>query len=175
MNPSGPPTPVHPSAFVLITVPFLLIALIPLAWGARAQWARGELARHGEVVPGRVTELRFVASNPSAVQQSSRGGLARGESPVVAFTTRAGEDRVVVGSVNRRPAPWVVGGAVEVVYDPADSNHADLRTEVAGWSFWFGIWCAVAALPAAIACLPIALWLRQRRARGTATGQAGLP
>jgi Protein of unknown function (DUF3592) len=161
-------TPVHASAFGCITVPFLLVAILPLAWGARMQWANGELARNGEVVPGRVIELRFVASNP-AVTESPRGGggNARGESPVVTFTTRAGEERSVVGSVNRRPAPWAVGEVVDVVYDPANPSRADVRTEVAGWRLWFGIWCAVAALPAAIACLPVALKLRERRARGS--------
>jgi hypothetical protein len=163
---NGTDTRVHASAFGCITLPFLLIAIVTLAWGARTQWANGELARNGEVVRGRVIELRFVASNPAIVESGSRGsGNARGESPVVTFTTRAGEERSVVGSVNRRPAPWAVGDAVEVVYDPANPSHADLRTEVAGWRLWFGIWCAVAALPAAIACLPIALTLRQRRAR----------
>ncbi len=162
---NGAPTRVQPNAFGCITLPFLLIAMIPLAWGARAQWAKGELARIGDVVPGRVIELRFVASNPAVVGSGTRGsGTARGESPVVTFTTRAGEERSVVGSVNRRPAPWVVGDVVEVVYDPANPSRADLQTEVAGWRLWFGIWCAVAALPAAIACLPVVMMLRQRRA-----------
>jgi hypothetical protein len=158
------PTRVHPSALGCITVPFLLIAIITLAWGARTQWAKGELARNGEVVSGRVTALRFEASNPSVVRSTRDSGTARGESPVVAFATRTGEARSVVGSVNRRPAPWAVGELVEVVYDPANPRRADLRTEVAGWKLWFGIWCAVAMLPAAIACLPLVLMLRQRRA-----------
>ncbi len=158
-------TPVRASAYGCITVPFLLVAFIPLAWGARTQWANGDLARNGEVVPGRVIELRFVASNPAVVESVRGRGTARGESPVVTFTTRAGEERSVVGSVNRRPAPWAVGDVVEVVYDPANPSRADLRTEVAGWTLWFGIWCAVAAVPAAIACLPIAIALHQRRAR----------
>ena len=118
--------------------------------------------RGGEVVSGRVTELRFVASNPAAGQQSSRGGQARGESPVVAYTTRAGEQRSMIGSVNRYPAPWKIGDTVDVVYDPANPDRADLRTEVAGWRLWFGIWCAVAVLPAAFAMVPIVLRLRQR-------------
>jgi hypothetical protein len=160
---NGNDTRVHPSAFGCITVPFLLIAAVTLAWGARTQWANGELARNGDVVPGRVIELRFVASNPAVVESARGGGRARGESPVVTFTTRGGEARTVVGSVNRHPAPWAVGEIVEVVYDPANPNRADVRTEVAGWRLWFGIWCAVAALPAAIACLPLALMLRQRR------------
>jgi hypothetical protein len=160
----GTDTRVHGSAFGCITIPFLLIAIVTLAWGGRTQWANGVLARTGDVVPGRVIELRFVASNPSA-GESTRGGRARGESPVVTFTTRAGETRSVVGSVNRHPAPWAVGQVVEVVYDPANPSRADLRTEVTGWRLWFGIWCAVAAVPAAIACLPFVLLLRQRRAR----------
>jgi Protein of unknown function (DUF3592) len=156
-------TQVHPSAFGCITVPFLLTAAITLAWGARTQWAKGELVRHGDVVAGRVTELRFVASNPAVVESPRGGGRARGESPVVRFTTRAGEERTMVGSVNRHPAPWAVGEVVEVVYDPANPSRADVRTEIAGWSRWFGIWCAVAAVPAAIACLPLAMMRRQRR------------
>jgi hypothetical protein len=156
-------TRVHPSAFGCITVPFLLVAVITLAWGARTQWAKGELARNGSVVSGRVTELRFVASNPAVVESPRGGGRARGVSPVVRFTTIAREERTVVGSVNRHPAPWAIGDVVEVVYDPANPNRADVRTEVAGWKLWFGIWCAVAALPAAIACLPVVMKLRERR------------
>jgi hypothetical protein len=158
-------TPVRASAFGCITVPFLLIAFIPLAWGARANWVNGQLARDGEVVTGRVIELRYVAANSSVVGQGTRGGSGRGESPVVTFTTRAGEERTVVGSVNRHPAPWAVGQTVDIVYDPVNPGRADLRTEVAGWRLWFGIWCAVAALPAAIAFLPVALFIRQRRAQ----------
>ena len=82
---------------------------------------------------------------------------------MVTFTTHAGEERSAVGSVNRYPAPWAVGEMVAVVYDPTNPSRADVRTEVAGWRLWFGIWCAVAALLAAIACLPIVLMYRQRR------------
>ena len=153
------PTRVQRSAYGCITVPFLLIAVIPLAWGARAQWANGVLARTGEVVPGRVTELRYVASNTSA-----RRGRGSPQSPVVAYTTRAGEARSVVGSVNRYPAPWAVGDTAAIVYDPANPARADLLTEVSGWMFWFAIWCAVALVPLAIASLPIVLKLRERRA-----------
>jgi hypothetical protein len=156
-------TPVRASAFGCITVPFLLIACIPLAWGARANWMNGQLARSGEVVPGRVIELRYVEGNPSMARQGTRGGSARGESPVVTFMTRAGEARTAMGSVNRFPAPWAVGDTVEVVYDPANPGRADLRTEVAGWRLWFGIWCGVAVLPAIIAFLPVALRIRQRQ------------
>ena len=162
-TPAHKPTPVHASAYGCITVPFLLLAVLILGWGARNQWTNGALMRGGEVVSGRVTELRFVASNPAAGQQSSRGGQARGESPVVAYTTRTGERRSMIGSVNRYPAPWKIGDTVDVVYDPANPDRADLRTEVAGWRVWFGIWCAVAVLPAAFAMVPIVLRLRQRR------------
>jgi hypothetical protein len=160
---NGTDTPVKANAFGCITIPFLLIAIVPLAWGGRTQWANGVLERTGEVVPGRVIELRYVAGNPSIA--GSGGGRGRGESPVVTFTTRAGEARSTVGSVNRHPAPWTVGQVVEIVYDPANPSRADLRAEVTGWRLWFGIWCAVAAVPAAIASLPFVLLLRQRRAR----------
>jgi hypothetical protein len=164
MTANGTDTRVHASAYGCITVPFLLIAIITLGWGARTQWTNGDLARNGEAVPGRVIELRFVASNPAVVVQSSRVGNARGESPVVTFTTRAGEERSMVGSVNRRPAPWAVGDVVEVVYDSTNPSRADLSTEIAGWSLWFGIWCAVATLFVAIAGLPIVMRLREQRA-----------
>jgi Protein of unknown function (DUF3592) len=156
-------SPVRANAFGCITVPFLLIAMIPLAWGARANWMNGQLARSGEVAPGRVIELRHVPGNPTMAYQVSRGGNAHGESPVATFTTRAGEVRTVVGSVNRSPAPWAVGDTVDVVYDPANPGRADLKSEVDGWRLWFGIWCGVALLPAIIAFLPVVLFLRQRR------------
>ncbi len=160
--PTPTTTPVRASAFGCITIPFLLIALIPLAWGARSQWNQGQLARQGEVVAGRVVELRFVDTNTSSVQQSSRGGGARGESPVVTYMTRVGATRTVIGSVNRYPPPWVVGDTVDVVYDPGDPERADLLAAVEGWRLWFGIWCAVAILPAAIALVPVVLVMRQR-------------
>lgn len=155
-------TPVHGSAFGCITLPFLLLALVPLAWGARARWNDGQLLRSGEVAPGRVVELRYVESHTS-VGQTVRGGQARGESPVVTFTTRAGDARTVLGSVNRHPAPWAVGDMVDVVYDPVDPARADLRTEVEGWRSGFAIWCAVGAVLIAIALLPLALLVRDRR------------
>ena len=161
-------TPVRANAFGCITLPFLLIACIPLAWGARASWMDGQLARDGDVVPGRVTELRYVPDNPS--MRSGRGSAV---SPVVTFATRMGEQRTVVGSVNRYPAPWRAGETVDVVYDAANPARADLLSEVTGWRLWFGIWCAVAALPAAIASLPVVLLIRQRRAQRHATSLQG--
>ena len=158
-----PVTRVQPNAFGCITIPFLVIAIVPLAWGARAQWSKGELRRIGEVVSGRVTEVRYHAGNPSAMQRGSGSGDARGEAPVVAFTTRAGEARTAVGSVNRRPPPWTVGDVVDVVYAPSDPSRADLRSEVDGWRWRFAIWCSVAALPLMIASLPIILLIRERR------------
>ena len=160
----GTKSGVQPNAFGCITVPFLLIALIPLSLGARTQWANGELARSGDVVPGRVIELRYVPTNPSV---SLEGG-GSGSSPVVTFTTRAGEERTMVGSVNRRPAPWAVGDTVDVVYDRSDPARADVLTEISGWRLWFGIWCAVALLPVAIALLPVVVLIRERRSRHNA-------
>lgn len=159
-------TPVRASAFGCITVPFLLIACIPLAYGARESWKDGQLAQSGEVVPGRVIEVRYEPGNPS-VAWRRRGG---GGSPVVTFTTRAGEARTAVGSVNRYPPPWAVGETVDVVYDPRSPGRADLHSEVTGWRLWLGIWCAVAALPAAIAFLPIAMLIRQRRSQRKSAG-----
>jgi hypothetical protein len=116
--------------------------------------------RDGVVVPGRVIELRYVAENSS--KRTERGS---GQSPVATFATREGEQRTVVGSVNRYPVPWRVGETVEVVYDPANPVRADLLSEVSGWRLGFAIWCAVALLPAAIALLPVLLLVRQRRAQ----------
>ena len=158
---AGKDTKVHASAYGCITLPFLLLVLLTLAWGGRNQWLAGELMRGGEVVAGRVIELRFVASSSAVVSSGTRGGSGRGESPVVTFTTRNGHDRTAIGSVNRKPAPWKVGDTVDVVYDPKDPSHADLVSEVSGWRLWFGVWCLVALLLAAIASLPIVLRLRQ--------------
>ena len=155
----GKSTRVQSSAYGCITIPFLLIAAIPLAWGARAQWSNGQLLRSGEVVPGRVTELRYVADNPS-----SRSGRGSANSPVVTYTTRAGEARSMIGSVNRYPAPWAVGDTVDVIYDPANPDRVDLRSEVEGWVLWLAVWCAVALAPLAIALLPIAFRIREMRA-----------
>ena len=155
-------TKLQSSAYGCITAPFLLVALITLGWGARTQWSNGSLARNGEVVPGRVVELRYVAENPAVTASVRAGGNARGESPVVTFTTRSGEARTVVGSVNRHPPPWAVGETVEVVYDASDPSRADVRTEVAGWRLWFGIWCALAALATAVASIPVVMRLRER-------------
>jgi hypothetical protein len=159
---AGPTSRVQPSAYGCITVPFLLLTALVLGWGARNQWANGDLARHGDVVPGLVTELRYVASNPGTGTQSSRGGQSRGSSPVVTFTTRTGEQLTMIGSVNRYPPPWRVGETIDVIYDPANPARADLRSEVSGWVFWFGFWCVFAAVPLAIAMLPIVMRLRER-------------
>ena len=158
---AGKDTKVHSSAYGCITVPFLLLVLLTLGWGARNQWNAGELMRGGEIVPGRVIELRFVASNSGIVSSGTRGGSGRGESPVVTFTTPDGQERTAIGSVNRKPAPWKVGDTVDVVYDPKDPSHADLASEVSGWRLWFGIWCVIALLLAGIASLPIVFRLRQ--------------
>lgn len=165
MTPDTTDTPVRANAFGCITLPFLLIAAIPLGWGARAQWANGRLAREGDIVQGRVVELRYEPGNSSAGTRSARGRGTNGRSPVVTYTTRAGEARTVVGSVNRDPEPWTAGDTVDVIYDPANAARADLLSEVSGWKLWFGIWCAVALLPLVIAFAPVALLIRQRRNR----------
>ena len=149
---------VKPSAFGCITVPFVLIALVPLLWGARSQWSKGALLRAGETMPGTIVELRHVPENPS-----TRNGKGSVYSPVFRFAPRGGTDRTVVGHVNRYPAPWKVGEVVDVVYDPADPARADLRSELEGWSFRFAVWCLVALLPLAIAAAPAVLVFRARR------------
>jgi hypothetical protein len=153
---------VKPHAFGCITVPFLLLALVPLLWGARAQWTKGALLRGGETVPGTVTELRHVPGNPS-VTRGTRHSKHAGRCAVVDFTTRTGERRTAVSSVNRYPAPWTPGETVNVVYDPAAPGRADLRSELTGWPLWFGIWVGVSLLPLAIAAAPGVLALRDRR------------
>ncbi len=67
----------------------------------------------------------------------------------------------MTGSVNRYPVPWSVGDTVEVVYDPARPERADLKSELDGWMLWLAIWCVVAAVPVVIAMLPVVLFLRQ--------------
>ncbi|MET0552948.1 MAG: DUF3592 domain-containing protein [Vicinamibacteria bacterium] len=153
---------VKPGAFGCITVPFLLIALVPLAWGARSQWAKGALLRGGETVPGTVVELRHVPENPS-VTRGTRNSKHSGQCAVVGFATRSGERRTAVSSVNRYPQPWTTGETVNVVYDPAAPGRADLRSELTGWPLWFGIWVGVSLLPLAIAAAPVVLLLRDRR------------
>ena len=152
-------TPVRANAFGCITIPFLLITSIPLAWGARNSWLDGQLARDGEVVPARVIALRHVPGNASAPKSKYDSA----KSPVVMFNTRAGETRTAVGSVNRSPDTWKVGGLVDVVYDPGNPARVDLVSEVEGWPLRFALWCAVALLPFAIAMAPVALLVRQRR------------
>jgi hypothetical protein len=155
---------VHASAYGCITVPFLLLACVPLIWGARNSWIDGQLARDGVVAQGRVVGLRHVPRNPTISSfESDRSRSA--ESPVVMFTMRGGEVRTMVGSVNRSPTPWKVGDIVEVVYDPVDPARADLRSELAGWRRWLGIWCAVAAVPLCIAVLPLVLRFYNSRGR----------
>jgi hypothetical protein len=170
MSTTGTGTPVRASAFGCITLPFLLIAGIPLVWGARHSWLDGQLARDGEVVPARVIALRHVPRNPSARTSTS----GRAESPVVMFNTRAGETRTAVGSVNRSPDTWKVGGIVDVVYDPANPARVDLVSEVEGWRTRFAIWCAVALLPFAIAMAPVALLIRQGHRAQDRSGPPGV-
>jgi hypothetical protein len=153
---------VKPNAFGCITVPFLLIALVPLAWGARAQWTKGALLRSGDTVPGTVVELRHVPANPT-VTRGTRHSKHSGSCAVVDFTARSGVRRSVVSSVNRYPQPWKVGDVVDVVYDPTAPERADLRSELTGWRLWFGIWIAVSLLPLAVASAPLVLVLRGRR------------
>jgi len=157
----GTVTRVQPSAFGCITIPFLLLALIPLGYGARSQWSNRALLRAGEVGEGRVAALDYVPANTSA-----RNGRGSAVSPKVTFTTRLGVARTMVGSVNRYPAPWNVGDTVDVVYDPARPERADLLSELEGWSLWLAIWCVVAAVPLAIAMSPVVMWLRQRQVNG---------
>jgi hypothetical protein len=149
---------VRANSFGCITIPFLLIALVPLTWGARGRWQDGELARHGESVDGQVVAVEYVPSNPSY-----RSNRASAMTPTVTFVTRSGEARRMVGSRNRGPAPWSVGDTVEVVYDPDNPARADLRTELDGWLLGFVIWCVVAVVPTAVAMAPVVLLLRQRR------------
>lgn len=160
--PGGTVSRVQPSAFGCITIPFLLIALIPLGYGARSQWSNRALLRAGEVVEGRVTAVEYVPTNSSA-----RNGRGSAMSPTVTFTTRTGDARTMVGSVNRYPAPWSVGDTVDVVYDPTRPERADLLSELEGWTLWLPIWCVVAAVPLAIAMSPVVMWLRQGPAKDT--------
>jgi hypothetical protein len=158
------PTP-NRSAIGCITVPFLLLALVPLAWGARARWSDGVLLRNGVTVQGRVVEMRHVSGNPTISGLGRRSGKRSGVSPIVEFTTAAGERRTAVGSINRAPAEFTVGQAADVVYDPADPARADVRVELERWWFWCAMWSAVGAALAAVASLPFLLERRAARFR----------
>ena len=147
---------VQSSAFGCITVPFLLAAILVLAWGGRASWMRGELGRQGVRTTGEVIELRRVPGNPSVSTRKTSSASA-----VVRFTTADGRVHVAVSSVNRAPIPWAVGDAVEIVYDRANPVRADLRSETDGWVLWFVIWCFVAAVFVAIAAIPVVMKLRE--------------
>jgi hypothetical protein len=96
---------------------------------------------------------------------SVRYGRGSAQAPVVAFTTRTGLARRMTGSVNRYPVPWSVGDEVDVVYDPARPERADLKSELDGWPRWLTIWCVVAAVPIAIAMVPVLLFIRLERLR----------
>ncbi len=149
-----------------ITVPFLVLAAVPLLWGARNRWADGALLRNGVAVEGRVTELRRDPGNASITRTGRHGRGGNGRSPVVEYRTTNGERRVAVGSLNRDPPEYAVGDPAVVVYDPADPSRADVRTELARWSFWFTIWTAVALVLVAIALAPFLVWwLEKRRGR----------
>jgi hypothetical protein len=160
---------VHASAIGCITVPLLLLALVPLAWGARARWSDGVLLRNGATATGRVVDVRFESMNPTissglTFRSSGRRTSGRkGVTPVVEFTTAAGERRTMVGSVNRVPPDFAAGDAAEVVYDPANPSRADVRVELERWGFWCGFWSAIGAALAALAYVP--LWLVKRSER----------
>lgn len=158
-------TKVHASAYGCITMPFLLLCALFLAWGARSNWNNGQMLRDGEVVPGKIVETRHVPANPSIGSQSSRGGQALGQSAVFEFATRTGERHTATSSVNRMPPPWTVGETVDVVYDPSQPDRANLVSEVSGWRVWFAAWCAAALLAAAMASVPIVMRIRQSRAK----------
>lgn len=147
---------VQSSAFGCITAPFLLVAILVLAWGGRANWQRGQLDRDGASAAGEVIELRRVPTNPTVSTAKTSSASA-----VVRFTTPDGKTRVAVSSTNRAPVPWDVGDEVEVVYDRANPERADLRSETAGWVFWFVIWCVVAGIAVAIAAIPVVMKLRE--------------
>ena len=150
-----------------ITIPFLALAAVPLAWGGRARWSEGALLRHGVIVQGRVTELRYVPGNPSMTRSGRNRSRALGDSPVFEFTTRTGVTLTAVGSMNRKPPAFAVGEVVEVAYDPADPRRANVVRELQHWRFWFVVWCSIATALAAVSLAPILLWRRQLRRQVT--------
>ena len=164
MSTSSDASRVQPSAFGCITAPFLLVAILILAWGGRANWQRGQLGRDGLGVVGEVIELRREPGNPTV-----GSGKASSASAVVRFTTEDGQTRTAVSSTNRAPSPWEVGEEVEVVYDPANPARADLRSETDNWVLWFVIWCVVASVFAGIAAIPVAMKLRESPAGSTSS------
>jgi hypothetical protein len=83
----------------------------------------------------------------------------------------AQRDKTPESILMKYPARWRPGETVDVVYDAANPARADVLSEVTGWPLWFGIWCAVAALSAAIASLPVVLLIRQRRGQRRVTSQ----
>src|SRR5262245_29553480 len=138
-----------------ITVPLLILAAIPLSWGARNRWRDGALLRNGVAVSGHVIELRYAADKPSITFTGRHGRGPKGRSPVVEFTTRTGETRTAIGSINRDPPEYRVGDVAEVLYDPDDPSRADVRSELRRWRFWFSIWTALGLVLAALAFSPI--------------------
>jgi hypothetical protein len=168
------------NAIGCITLPFLLLAGVCLAWGARVTWSDGALLRKGVTVTGQVTELRHVfgqrtvhGAGKTRTRVTATGRIRRRTdmgptplSPVVAFTTRDGERRTAIGSVNRAPPAYEVGDEAEVVYDPADPRRADVRSELEGWWLRCAMWTASALTLLAFAAVPVALLAYQPRPSG---------
>jgi hypothetical protein len=153
-----------------ITIPLLILAAVPLSWGARNRWRDGVLLRNGVAVSGRVTDVRYAPDKPSITFTGRQGRGSKGRSPVVEFTTRTGETRTAIGSINRDPPEYKVGDVAEVLYDPDDPRRADVRSELRRWRFWFSIWTALGLALAALAFSPILLHARDLLRPRTAGG-----
>src|SRR5579862_3760575 len=102
---------------VFFTVGMGLLAGALLAWNSSASFAAHATTTEGVVVD-------------QAYHSSSKGGTY---SPVVEFTTPDGHKIHVTGSVGSGSPAYARGDRVNVMYDPANPEHARLDTFSETW------------------------------------------
>lgn len=111
----------------------LLFGLLFTAAGGVAVRSNRRLAKRGQRVQGTVVDLRWSASGGLPAQPGS--GMSAGPQgifyPVLSFRTLDGEDVQAVAREGGMPAPARKGQQVQVLYDPANPQVAEIDT-VAG-------------------------------------------
>ncbi len=134
-------------SIILVGVAAALL-LAAAIWGGY----NANFIRQATTVPGTVVDLIPV------------GRGTRGYHVKVAFTTLAGEHITYQPLSSARPAPFAIGDAVTVYYDPQHPQHAKLDWFL---NLWFGpLMLAVAGGVNGLLSLIFAIiWYRQQRAK----------
>ncbi len=116
-----------PRSLFIVSCVFFLVGFLLLGLAAVFTWRTSNFIKRSQSATGTVTTMVPVISRDSDSKQTTS------YAPVFSFKAANGETYSVTSHTSSNPPSFAVNDEVEVLYDPADPQHARINTFVQLW------------------------------------------